>query len=44
MKQSGRNAALPLFDTMEVVGKEIVRRRLRSAASALAAAKYDATV
>jgi glutamyl-tRNA synthetase len=36
---SGRNAALPLFDTMEVVGKEIVRRRLRSAASALAAAK-----
>jgi len=36
---SGRSAAPPLFDTMEVVGKEITRRRLRAAAAALAAAK-----
>jgi glutamyl-tRNA synthetase len=34
---TGRSAAPPLFDTMEVVGKEIVRRRLRAAAAALAA-------
>jgi glutamyl-tRNA synthetase len=34
---TGRTAAPPLFDTMEVVGKELTRRRLRLAAQALRA-------
>jgi len=34
---TGRTAAPPLFDTMEVLGKELVRRRLRSAAQLLLA-------
>jgi glutamyl-tRNA synthetase len=36
---TGRTAAPPLFDTLEVVGKELTRRRLRRAAAALAAAR-----
>jgi glutamyl-tRNA synthetase len=36
---SGRTAAPPLFDTMEVLGKELVRRRLRAAAQRLAQPK-----
>ncbi len=36
---TGRTAAPPLFDTMEVLGKEIVRRRLRAAAMVLRAQK-----
>ena len=32
---TGRTAAPPLFDTMEVLGKELVRRRLRTAAQRL---------
>ena len=32
---TGRTAAPPLFDTMEVLGKELVRRRLRAAAQRL---------
>ncbi|MEO6952599.1 MAG: glutamate--tRNA ligase [Polyangia bacterium] len=32
---TGRTAAPPLFDTMEVLGKELVRRRLRAAAQLL---------
>jgi len=33
---TGRTAAPPLFDTMEVLGKELVRRRMRAAAQLLA--------
>jgi glutamyl-tRNA synthetase len=36
---TGRSAAPPLFDTMEVLGKELVRRRLRTAAQRLGARK-----
>ncbi len=36
---SGRTAAPPLFDTMEVLGKELVRRRLRSSAQLLLSKK-----
>jgi glutamyl-tRNA synthetase len=36
---TGRTAAPPLFDTMEVLGKELVRRRLRAAAQRLAQPK-----
>jgi glutamyl-tRNA synthetase len=36
---TGRKASPPLFDTMAVLGKEITRRRLRSAAQVLAKAK-----
>ena len=36
---TGRSAAPPLFDTMEVLGKELVRRRLRTAAQQLLARK-----
>ena len=36
---TGRAAAPPLFDTMDVIGKEIVRRRMRLAAAALRAKK-----
>jgi len=32
---TGRTATPPLFDTMEVLGKEICRRRLRSAVDVL---------
>ncbi len=32
---TGRTAAPPLFDTIEVLGKELVRRRLRAAATLL---------
>jgi glutamyl-tRNA synthetase len=32
---TGRTASPPLFQTMEVLGKEITRRRLRQAAAAL---------
>jgi glutamyl-tRNA synthetase len=32
---TGRTAAPPLFDTMDVLGKEMVRRRLRTAAETL---------
>jgi glutamyl-tRNA synthetase len=34
---TGRKASPPLFQTMEVIGKELVRRRLREAAKAIAA-------
>ena len=37
MAVTGRNVAPPLFDTLDVVGKEIVRRRMRLAAEALRA-------
>ena len=36
---TGRKASPPLFDTMAVLGKEITRRRLRTAAQVLAKAK-----
>ena len=36
---SGRAASPPLFDTLCVIGKELVRRRLRKAAEALRAMK-----
>ncbi len=36
---TGRTAAPGLFETMEIVGKELVRRRLRQAALALKAAR-----
>jgi glutamyl-tRNA synthetase len=36
---TGRAAAPPLFDTMSVIGKELVRRRLRNAAQVLRAYK-----
>ncbi len=35
---TGRTASPPLFDTMEVIGKDLCRRRLRSAAEILRAA------
>ncbi len=35
---TGRTAAPPLFDTLEVVGKDLSRRRLRLAAAALSSA------
>jgi glutamyl-tRNA synthetase len=34
---TGRSAAPPLFDTLDAIGKELVRRRLRMAAQALRA-------
>jgi glutamyl-tRNA synthetase len=39
---SGRTASPELFPTMEVLGKEMTRRRLRRAAEALAAAPAPA--
>jgi glutamyl-tRNA synthetase len=39
---TGRAAAPPLFDTMEVVGKDLVRRRLRLCAAALLAPPQQA--
>lgn len=36
---TGRTAAPPLFDTMEVVGKDLCRRRLRLAAQLLSASR-----
>ncbi len=36
---TGRTAAPPLFDTLDVIGKDLVRRRLRLAATALRAKK-----
>jgi glutamyl-tRNA synthetase len=38
---TGRTAAPPLFDTLEVLGKEIVRRRLRQAADFVRQAELD---
>ena len=35
LAMSGRKTSPPLFESMEVMGKELVRRRLRGAAEAL---------
>ncbi len=36
---TGRSASPPLFETMEVLGRELVRRRMRLAIDALAKLK-----
>ncbi len=40
---TGRTAAPPLFDTMDVIGKELVRRRLRQAAIFVKAMRVEPT-